>query len=53
MVARGERVLRRTFGIPGVLAMFMVKAASEPELKAAIDKIADAAEDFMGAVGYC
>jgi hypothetical protein len=48
MVARGERFLRRSFGVPaGVLAIFIEKAASEPELKAAIDKIADAVTDFM------
>lgn len=48
MLARGERVLRMSFGVPaGVLAIFMVNAASEPELIAAIERIADAVADFM------
>lgn len=51
MAARGERFLRRSLGVPaGVLAMFMVKAASEPELNAAIERIADAVADFIGTV---
>ena len=51
MVARGERFLRRSFGVAaGVLAMFKVKAASDPQLNAAIERIADAVEDFMKTV---
>ncbi len=49
--ARGERFLRESFGVPaGVLAMFMVNAASEPELSNAIDRTADAVSAFMIAV---
>jgi hypothetical protein len=48
MVARGERFLPESFGVPaGVLAMFMVKAASAPELKAAAIEIAHAMENLM------
>jgi hypothetical protein len=51
MIARGERFLRESFGVPaGDLAMFTVKAAREPALNAAIERIADAAADFIGAV---
>jgi hypothetical protein len=46
--ARGERFLRESFAVPaGVLAMSTVNAASEPELNAAIERIADAVADFI------
>ena len=48
MVARGDRFRRTSLGVPaGALAIFIVKAASEPELNAAIERIADAVADFM------
>ena len=48
MLARGARFLRKSLGVPaGDLAMSMVKAANEPELKTAIERIADAVDDFM------
>ena len=54
MVARGERLRRESFGDPaGLLAMFMVKAAYEPELNAAIERIANAVEDFIATERYC
>lgn len=50
-VARGERFLLDSFGAPaGDLAMLMVKAASEPELNAATQRIAEAVADFIEAV---
>lgn len=51
IVARGEMFLRESLAVPaGALAMFIVKEASEPELNAAIEMIADAVADFIAAV---
>lgn len=48
MVARGERFLRVSFGLPaGFLAILIWNAAIEPELNAAMERIADAVADFM------
>ena len=47
MAARGERCRGRIFGSAGFLTMFMVTAAIEQELRAAIERTAEVVEDFM------